>query len=157
MLTLSVRICGWYNWNEFKDIYVDERLRPDINDYQSYIQNATGVHKRLLNTIIYIMTKERQKDSRKKNNNQYPTDSSKNKSGKHQRIFLFDDIIKYVDDIGMSARAENQKNRINCPCWSVRGHYRHYKSGKVVFVKSYKKGKERGTKEPKAREYKTEK
>lgn len=25
--------------------------------------------------------------------------------------------------------------------WEVKGHYRHYKSGKVVFVKPYKKGK----------------
>ncbi len=31
----------------------------------------------------------------------------------------------------------------HCPAWGVRGHYRHYKSGKVVYVKSYIKGKEK--------------
>ncbi len=28
-----------------------------------------------------------------------------------------------------------------CEAWSVRGHYRHYKSGKVVYIKPYVKGK----------------
>ncbi len=39
---------------------------------------------------------------------------------------------------------KSKKHEIACPCWSVRGHYRHYKSGKVVFIESYEKGKSRG-------------
>lgn len=31
----------------------------------------------------------------------------------------------------------------HCEAWNVRGHYRHYKSGKVGFVKPYTKGKGR--------------
>jgi len=34
-------------------------------------------------------------------------------------------------------------NIITCPCWGVAGHYRHYKNGKTVFIKSYRKGKKR--------------
>ena len=30
---------------------------------------------------------------------------------------------------------------ITCPAWGVRGHARHYKSGKIVYVKPYIKGK----------------
>ena len=30
-----------------------------------------------------------------------------------------------------------------CPVWEVRGHMRHYKSGKTVYVAPYRKGKER--------------
>lgn len=30
-----------------------------------------------------------------------------------------------------------------CECWGVRGHYRHYKNGKTVFIKPYEKGKKR--------------
>lgn len=30
-----------------------------------------------------------------------------------------------------------------CLCWSVRGHKRYYKSGKVVYIKPYKKGRDR--------------
>jgi hypothetical protein len=32
-------------------------------------------------------------------------------------------------------------------CWGVRGHFRHYKSGRVVFIKPFEKGKLRGQKE----------
>ena len=34
-------------------------------------------------------------------------------------------------------------HKITCTCWGVRGHYRHYKNGKVVFIKAYKKGKDK--------------
>lgn len=44
----------------------------------------------------------------------------------------------------------NHKHRkITCPCWGVRGHYRHYKSGKVVFIEAYQKGKDRSRYTPK--------
>lgn len=41
------------------------------------------------------------------------------------------------------------KREIKCESWGVRGHYRHYKNGKVVFVKPYVKGKKRGEIAPK--------
>ena len=34
-------------------------------------------------------------------------------------------------------------------CWSVRGHYRHYKSGKVVYIKPFEKGANKGKIVPK--------
>lgn len=33
----------------------------------------------------------------------------------------------------------------HCPAWEVRGHYRHYKSGKVAYVKPHAKGRLRDT------------
>lgn len=33
----------------------------------------------------------------------------------------------------------------SCPAWGVRGHYRHLKNGKVVFVRPFVKGKERAS------------
>ena len=36
-----------------------------------------------------------------------------------------------------------KKAEITCPCWGVRGHYRHYKNGKVVFIEPFMKGKEK--------------
>lgn len=38
---------------------------------------------------------------------------------------------------------------ITCPAWGVRGHYRHYKNGKVVFISPYTKGKDRNNYQPK--------
>ena len=31
----------------------------------------------------------------------------------------------------------------HCPAWGVRGHYRHYRTGKISYVKPYVKGKNR--------------
>ena len=41
------------------------------------------------------------------------------------------------------SRANRKKADIRCPAWGVRGHYRHYKNGKTIFIKSYVKGKDR--------------
>lgn len=38
--------------------------------------------------------------------------------------------------------------------WSVRGHYRHYKSGKVIFIESFEKGKNRKQAPQKKTKYK---
>ena len=43
----------------------------------------------------------------------------------------------------------HKHGKITCPCWGVRGHYRHYKSGKVVFIEAYQKGKDRSRYTPK--------
>ena len=34
-------------------------------------------------------------------------------------------------------------HEITCLAWGVRGHYRHYKDGRVIFIKPYVKGKKR--------------
>lgn len=38
---------------------------------------------------------------------------------------------------------ERAAREITCPVWKVRGHMRHYKSGKTVYVAPYRKGKDR--------------
>lgn len=71
---------------------------------------------------------------------QRPTIQRKNKHGKKQNrkpVYLFKKVIL----------ADNEQHYtrgpMKCEVWDVRGHYRHYKSGKVVFVAPYKKGKMR--------------
>ena len=41
------------------------------------------------------------------------------------------------------AEQDRAFREITCPVWEVRGHMRHYKSGKTVYVAPYRKGKER--------------
>lgn len=41
------------------------------------------------------------------------------------------------------AKVERRKAEIRCQAWGVRGHFRHYKDGKVVFIEAYVKGKDR--------------
>lgn len=46
----------------------------------------------------------------------------------------------------------SKRTKWHCPAWGVRGHYRHYKNGNVVFIQPYIKGKEKDRYE--GREYK---
>ena len=50
--------------------------------------------------------------------------------------FLLDDIIEYVSRSG-------HNHKYICECWGVRGHFRHYKDGKVTWISAYEKGKKR--------------
>ena len=36
-----------------------------------------------------------------------------------------------------------KKAEYTCPCWGVRGHFRHYKNGKVIFIEPHLKGKDK--------------
>jgi hypothetical protein len=73
-------------------------------------------------------------------------------SNNQKKIYLLREIIEYVQDNNF--QSENKStHKISCDCWGVRGHYRHYKSGKVVFIKEYKKGKNRDKKEPQGKIY----
>ena len=47
----------------------------------------------------------------------------------------------YMIRSGLSIKNITPSKHLTCPCWGVRGHYRHLSSGKVVFVKPYRKGK----------------
>lgn len=55
-------------------------------------------------------------------------------------------LIRLSGDTTYSITAERSLPKQftrHCEAWSVRGHYRHYKSGKVVYIKPYTKGKGR--------------
>lgn len=57
-----------------------------------------------------------------------------------------DDVVKYVAEYNTTRQYTKHVESFN-----VRGHYRHYKNGKVVFVKSFVKGDKNKT--PKTRTY----
>ena len=51
------------------------------------------------------------------------------------------DITATADEVRECIRRESAVHIWHCPAWGVRGHYRHYKTGKVSYVKPYVKGK----------------
>ena len=71
---------------------------------------------------------------------------------KENKIHLLNEIVEYVNENGLTAKPAGTRE-IQCPCWGVRGHYRHYKSGKVVFIRNYTKGKDRENLMPKDKIY----
>lgn len=52
-----------------------------------------------------------------------------------------------TDELKKSIHEEYEKRKMerHCSAWGVRGHYRHYKSGKVAYIKPHVRGKEKGS------------
>lgn len=73
-------------------------------------------------------------DNTKKNSD------SKN-SGKRNSVRIVREII--IRDTSQTGKGKGTKHNMQCQAWGVMGHYRHYKSGKVVWIEPYKKGKKR--------------
>lgn len=126
-----------------------------IKEYIEYVGDADRAEKLtyifcdLIRSITYhVMNYQRDRREAhpvpRKYSREHRLSTSQNK------IYLLDDIIKYVHD---NYVPQGGHHDIKCPCWEVRGHYRHYKSGKVIFIPSYKKGKDREQVEPKEKEY----
>ncbi len=68
-------------------------------------------------------------------NKKYKPMNERSKSKPKTEYKLFEVIRKYERHLN--------KNRHNMTCehWEVKGHFRHYKSGKVVYIKPFSKGK----------------
>ena len=105
----------------------------------------------LLYSMMYIMSYPRNhKQVTHKSSHKYKYSREHRLSTESNKIWLLDDIVNYVAEKYVP---EGGHREIMCPCWEVRGHYRHLKSGKVIFIRPFKKGKERTTAEPKTHEY----
>ena len=50
--------------------------------------------------------------------------------------------VSITDDIVSSVTPQNPR-LITCPCWGVAGHTRTYKSGRQIWIKPYRKGRDR--------------
>lgn len=150
------------NGNWIKDISYEIKLneksenRFDVycNSFdKKYVNIGFEIAEIVIRTMVYIMNTPRNKILKPKVTKEIAKNKYKNlKTKKDNKIYLLDEIVEYVNDNGLTVSSYGT-HKINCPCWSVRGHYRHYKNGRVVFVKSYEKGKEKGRTKPKNKVY----
>ena len=77
-------------------------------------------------------------------NKQYAPITERKQYKKKQELKLFDVIRVYEKHVN------HNRHNITCERWDVKGHFRHYKSGKVVYIEPFEKGK---GKEKKDKEY----
>lgn len=75
--------------------------------------------------------------------------SRKAKSSQNENIKNVDNVVKEIKINNIKFKVSNNKTanaikskkpRRLVSCWEVRGHFRHYQSGKVVYIKPYEKG-----------------
>ena len=147
--------CQWFYKNDIT--HGCGVMIPEGDVYEGLsIKKADDIARDHFRIVIFYMSHimqkglERQKEYRVSGGRKYKYSREHRISTERQKIYLFDDIVNYVSDNYVLLK---KHYKIQCPCWEVRGHYRHYKSGKIVFVRNYKKGKRRHTEQPKAKEY----
>lgn len=139
---------GEFNWN-VEDTYITAITKEEDKQYAPLY---TECAERIYAVMSYIMTTERKRvEKQRPAQKASPKKKHKSKS-ENKSIYLLSEIVDYVNDNGLLIRPSGN-HKITCPCWSVRGHYRTYKNGKKVFVKSFEKGKERGKVAPKQHTY----
>ena len=115
--------------------YTAQRYLMEVNCVMRYI-----MYKLENREVIY---KESVKEHKPRLTEKAIKQSQKNE-GK-DIVLNLDQAVVYIKRKGL--------HKIHCECWGVRGHYRHYKSGKVVFIESYQKGSKRNEKKAKDKTY----
>ena len=73
------------------------------------------------------------------------TDKAKGRRRVYVRMLTLTGLDEALKEKEREADRTSQTvpHEYTCPVWEVRGHMRHYKSGKTVYVAPYRKGKER--------------
>lgn len=131
----------------------DNGLSVYCNSFdKKYTEIGYSIAEIVLRTMLYIMNTPRERTERTKSTKIPNTQKAESKANRENKIYLLDEIVDYVNENGLTI-AKSVSRTITCPCWSVRGHYRRYKNGNVVFVKSYEKGKGKGKTKPKDKVY----
>lgn len=73
------------------------------------------------------------------------------KTGKRRVIFLGGPTLTCAKNTKL--RFKNGTIERHTMVWGVRGHWRHYKDGRVIYIRPYEKGPERGKAQKAAKEY----
>ena len=134
-------------------VSIPDNIRSDDNETQRvYKGHAQFIEASLLTAMDQIMSEgmKRQREWKVSPNTKRKYSHEHRISTANNKIYLYDDIVRYVAE---NYTGSHGSHKVTCPCWEVRGHYRHYKSGKVVFVPAYRKGKQKDKVAPIPHEY----
>lgn len=97
--------------------------------------------------LNYLMLHPKQKEVHRKKNN--PHNLGHNFYSNKEHIIRLNGVSIKTDSPTIASKIRSRKIVRVAECWSVRGHYRHYKSGKVVYIKPFEKGANKGKIVPK--------
>lgn len=79
---------------------------------------------------------KQEKENKKKNKTRKPNQ-------KLDTVINIDEIVKYIKPGDFKRIITGSTRTYQCEDWEVRGHWRHYKNGKKVFINAYHKGVKR--------------
>lgn len=97
--------------------------------------------------LNYLMLHPEQKEVHRKKKSSH--NSEHNFYSNKEHIVRLNGVSIKTDSPTVASKIRSKKIVRVAECWSVRGHYRHYKSGKVVYIKPFEKGANKGKIVPK--------
>lgn len=158
----------YFTWHkDLGDIDVEYEIKMEGSEMNVYcdkfedffVQKGYEICCMVVRVMSYIMSTDRKRVQKESSSIKADTEHTNADSpkvhyaDKNKTIYLLDDIIEYVRMNKPNKTLNESHYIISCPCWSVIGHYRRYKNGNIIFVKNYKKGKERERSSPKDKKY----
>ena len=111
-------------------IEIFENGKPD-----GFFESDIGKNLLMFNFVNYVIYKSLHQEVILVEETKRRYTKSSSKAATKKVYSLTECIRKYTKHVNKC------KHVYTCEHWEVRGHFRHYKSGKVVFVKPFEKGK----------------
>ena len=118
----------------------------NVEEIRANLKACVNLFKGILTCIDYLLKhpeeKQRERQARSHKANNLNSENLQKQADSVQAISLNSLRFKTADRKAVNVLKSKKIHRV-AESWSVRGHYRHYKSGKVIFVEGFKKGKNR--------------
>lgn len=128
----------------------------DVEEIRANLTACINLFKGVLICADYLLKhpeekrKERHARSHSGNN---PNDKSSQKRADSVQVISLNSLRFKTANKKIANVLKSKKIHRIAEGWSVRGHYRHYKSGKVIFIESFEKGKNRSQASQKKTKY----
>ena len=130
--------------------------QSDVEEIRANLKACVDLFKGVLICADYLLKhpeeKHKERHTRSHNGNNPSTKSFQKQTDSVQVISLNSLRFKTANKKIANVLKSKKIHRI-AEGWSVRGHYRHYKSGKVIFIESFEKGKNRSQASQKKTKY----
>ncbi len=117
----------------------------DRKEYENICQCIIGV--KWVMAYLHSMKKKYKKSEKPNKEIKVREKAEKEKSKSKIHYITVDDAVSLMH------QTKESGYKVTCECYGVRGHYRHYKTGKIVFIKPYLKGTKRNESKPVMQEY----
>ena len=127
--------------------YVDTKTELIENTVNNFMQILLYINYLLEHPEIKEVHKEKTSPSTASKKASVSKSSTPTEPGKPvTRTTLINGLRIVSDAEQVHKKLKSKKIQRITDCWGVRGHYRHYKNGKTVYIEPYKKGKGRNEK-----------
>lgn len=129
----------------------------DVEEIRANLKACIDLFKGTLICADYLLKhpeeKHKERHARSRNGNN-PSGKSFQRQADSAQVISLNSLRFKTANKKVANMLKSKKIHRMAESWSVRGHYRHYKSGKVIFIESFEKGKNRKQAPQKKTKYK---